>query len=180
MALGSDAVGLAIGEHPTRLNNGVYGGMFELPNMQIDGSQSGGAYVDGRTTICKVVRNISGGALLPGRGVVFDTLKPGLGINAYAGSGERPDGFLDPWLPAAGVADDEYCLMVVAGPTLLRHSGGTAVAFDDECIMAANGQVLKTSADPPAVADVESMAGIAEEAASVSNAAFKANVKGIL
>lgn len=87
----------------------------------------------GNNVRCRVVRNISGGALLP-RTLVTPAAT---GTSGYSGYFNEVDGNarttavkcypVDEWLPAAGVRDDDIFFVVVQGPcTLLTDLAGGA------------------------------------------------------
>ncbi len=76
---------------------------------------------NGRVITLMIVRNTSGGALLPKRAVQHDDSKPyGTAVNAYARSYALPvAGVVDDQLPAAGVASNDIFYVVVDGPCLM-------------------------------------------------------------
>lgn len=91
----------------------------------LDYSASGGVLAPragGEEVTCVLVRNDSGGALLPGYLVTWKTGYEGRRVDAYA----RLDwthniaGIVDEFLPTAGVADDDYFWLVVKGPVLAK------------------------------------------------------------
>lgn len=90
---------------------------------QIKGYRSGGEV----TAI--LVRNDSGQALLPGRVCIWKAGHVGKRVDGYTAAdglvGTRiaiPAGVVDEFLPAAGVADDDYFWLVVRGPSLVKKS----------------------------------------------------------
>jgi hypothetical protein len=83
---------------------------------------------------CILVRNASGIALTPGRVVTWKSTMQGKQVDGYARLDQADiiAGVVDEWLPAAGVADDDYFWLVVKGPCLVKKAlDGTTVAKDD-------------------------------------------------
>ncbi len=71
--------------------------------------------------VCMLVRNSSGISLLPKRCVSWKTGLRGKEIDGYteaAGGDAAVAGIVDEWLPAAGVANNDYFWLTVKGPTL--------------------------------------------------------------
>lgn len=67
----------------------------------------------------RLVRNTSGGALLPGDCVKYDTLFQGTRVVA-AGVNEKFAGVVDEYLPAAGVKDDDLFWITIRGETMVN------------------------------------------------------------
>lgn len=118
----------------------------------------------------QVVKNNSGGALLPGQNVKYDVY--GLSVGGVAGSTEKADGVVDCFLPAAGVADQKYFLIVVYGPCKFISNGATTLALRDKLVTASSGKVAKQNASPAdaaaALVQAEAKCGYCQE--TVTNA----------
>lgn len=86
----------------------------------------------GRPVRVKVVRNVSGVALKPGRVATFSsatTAQYECRVGGYAVAiGDRPAGIVDEFLPAAGVPNNELFFIVVGGPSKLAQGATTAAA----------------------------------------------------
>lgn len=80
----------------------------------------------------KLVKNSSGGALLPGQLVTWVTAKAGKEVtNPAASAGVLIAGSVDPLLPAAGVANGDYFWIVIDGPCkFLLDANATSAEFD--------------------------------------------------
>lgn len=90
---------------------------------QVKGYRSGGEVT------CRLVRNDSGIALLPGRVAIWKAGAVGRKVDGYLAEDALvstrlalPAGIVDEFLPAAGVADDDYFWLVVRGPALVKKS----------------------------------------------------------
>lgn len=89
------------------------------------------------TVTCILVRNESGVALLPKRLVTWKAGQRGKQVDGYADF--CPDraiaGVVDEWLPAAGVANDDYFWLTVHGPSLvttaIEADGTNVIEVDD-------------------------------------------------
>ncbi len=83
------------------------------------GAQSNG-YRSGGEVVCILVRNSSGVALLPKMAVTWKSGKRGLEVDGYAdfAADRAIAGLVDEFLPAAGVANNDYFWLVVKGPAL--------------------------------------------------------------
>jgi hypothetical protein len=92
-----------------------------------------------RTRLAMLVRNTSGGALLPGSAVKWEAGYRGKRVNASAADQGEVAGFVDDMLPAAGVRDDDMFWLIVDGPVLARKASGgsTAIAVDAQVISGA-------------------------------------------
>lgn len=124
--------------------NDLKGTQFEGAEYEVpDVNWSSGTFAtlrSNRTVICRIMRNTSGGTLLPKRGVIpdFAGATPQIQMGsfaAYAGAGEQ-GGVIDEWLPAAGVVDDDLCYVVFRGPSKVTTAGSGDTNF-------AAGQTLK-------------------------------------
>lgn len=72
---------------------------------------------------CRLVKNSSGIALLPKRGVTFKAGTNQQEVDGYVRTTSAEcAGIVDEWLPAAGVANGDYFWIVVQGPTLVLSS----------------------------------------------------------
>lgn len=99
----------------------------------------------GRFVTVKVVRNLSGVALKPGRLVVYATASTVAHEGAVSGyataASDRPAGIVDEHLPAAGVPANDLFYLVVNGPSKFTTGATTAwaVATGDPLVPVAYG-----------------------------------------
>jgi hypothetical protein len=109
-----------------------------------------GDLLSGRGGGARVVINDSGGALLPGRGIRWKEGYYQTRIGGYTGAGEPAEGYIDHMLPAAGVPDDDACLVITKpGTPVYACSDGAAVLADGDYVKtAADGKVTKDAATP--------------------------------
>jgi hypothetical protein len=80
---------------------------------------------------CMLVKNTSGGALLPGQVVTFVATAP-WSITAALATANDPKAYIvDEYLPAAGVPNNAVFWVVTSGPAkpLVTSSGGTAAGI---------------------------------------------------
>lgn len=102
---------------------------------------------NGGNNVCVLVRNDSGGALLPGIAVKWKAGKEGSAVDAFGGSGNvnsHAAGFVDDHLPAAGVPDNDLFWIVVKGPNKAYTAG--SVAANTHCaVSASDGHVIAAS-----------------------------------
>lgn len=102
----------------------------------------------GRPIRCKVVRNVSGVALKPGRIAHFQasTLTPyETRVDGYTIlESDRPAGIIDEQLPAAGVPDQDLFYIVIDGPTKISTGATTSdvVSIGDRLVPAAYGATV--------------------------------------
>jgi hypothetical protein len=76
-----------------------------------------------RKVYCRLVRNTAGFALLPKRAVTWESGYWGKRVDGYARTtAAAVAGVVDPFLPAAGVADDDLFWLVRKGPCLWKTS----------------------------------------------------------
>lgn len=95
----------------------------------------------------KVVKNVSGGALLPGSMFSWDTTAPASEVGpgkaagaAVASAGAiTVAGVVDPYLPAAGVPNGSYFLAVIEGPCKFRWDGTSTFAVGSAVVSASTG-----------------------------------------
>lgn len=128
---------------------------------------------DGGEVECTFVKNASGGALLPGLGIKFAVAADtdfGVNIAGTTGAGDIPDGIVDEFLPAAGVANGDYFLMVTKGPVKVQSDGTGTISRGAVIVTAASGQFVTQTAAPAnttaAMVQVNSKAGRARTAAT--------------
>lgn len=95
-----------------------------------------------------LVRNTSGGALLPGSAVKWEAGFRGRRVDGSAAAQGPTAGFVDDMLPASGVKDDDMFWLIVEGPVLARKASGasTAIAADAAVISTATFFVGAVSA----------------------------------
>lgn len=84
-----------------------------------------GAGVDkqrsGHEKVCRLVRNVSGIALLPGRVVVYKSGFYGKRVDGYVTTDYAlAAGVVDEHLPAAGCPNNDMCWITVHGPTVVK------------------------------------------------------------
>jgi len=89
-----------------------------------------------RWVTCVLVRNMSGGALLPGYVVTWKSGYRGLQVDGYARTtGQAAAGVVDEFLPAAGVPDKDLFWLVVKGPVLMKTAlegnANNVISLDD-------------------------------------------------
>jgi hypothetical protein len=98
----------------------------------------------GRATTCKVVRNLSGVNLKPGRLVHYSLTD----TNGYEGSvdgycyqlSDRPAGIVDEILPATGVVPNDLFYIVIDGPTVVTQGASPVNAVvESRLVPAATG-----------------------------------------
>lgn len=83
--------------------------------------------------LVKVVRNVSGIALLPGRMVVYKTGTNQKRVDGYTSTtAQSCAGIVDPFLPAAGVADGDLFFIVLEGVIPVRRQLSNSAADDAE------------------------------------------------
>ena len=83
--------------------------------------------------LVKVVRNVSGINLLPGRMVVYKTGTNQKRVDGYTSTtGQEVAGIVDPFLPAAGVPDGDLFYIVLEGVVPVRRSLSNSAADDAE------------------------------------------------
>lgn len=77
----------------------------------------------------KIVRNVSGVALLPGLLVVYKASVPGGQVDGYTRvSPTLPAGVVDPYLPAAGVPNNDLFYIVTEGLVLAKFTATASEA----------------------------------------------------
>jgi len=125
-----------------------------------------------RTVFVRLVKNGSGGTLLPGVCLKATTTSAKLhrtSVAGAAGATDKPVGFVNRHISSSGVANGKYFWMVVEGPTEVIDSG-SGVTVGDTLATAASGEVA-TASSPPTEFDF----GTALETA-VADATFLAAV----
>jgi len=146
----------------------------------------------GRQVRLRVVRNVSGVNLKPGRLVKYKAINPyETQVDGYTFAvGDRPAGVVDEFLPAAGVPNNDLFYIVIDGPTKVTQLSasasvlviadrivpgtGTSATNDDA------GRVAKQDITGEAAAlgnNIQNAVGFAGEASnSVEDALFQAVV----
>ena len=125
-----------------------------------------------RTVFVRLVKNGSGGTLLPGVVLKPTTTSAKLfrtSVAGAAGATDKPVGVVNRHISSSGVADTKYFWMVVEGPTEVIDSG-SGVTAGDTIKTATGGDVAKNTSTP-----VEFDLGTALETAA-ANATFLACV----
>lgn len=113
-------------------------GEFKDFNISDSGVKS---YRTGLTIYCLWVKNEAGVALLPGEIPIWLSSAVGTSVGAKAGSLIRGAGVVDPYLPAAGVADNDHFWLVYRGPTEIIQKGAAGWDAGDILVTAAAGRV---------------------------------------
>lgn len=103
---------------------------YDFEDLDFSVQLGAGAQRSGRRVRCRIVRNKSGGLLLPKKAVKPYTAAAAKGdvfseTDGYAALGDPILGIVDEFLPAAGVAANELFWVVTRGPsTCLTDSAG--------------------------------------------------------
>lgn len=107
-------------------------------------------YRSGKYVKCKLVRNASGGALLPKRfakykidGATADIF--GGQVSGYGDTVGQVGGVVDEFLPAAGAAANDLFWLVVSGPSLMTTagSGDTNIPLGNMVIPSTSGTIIE-------------------------------------
>jgi hypothetical protein len=93
-----------------------------------DSDPQSGQILSNETVECVVVRNTSGGALLPKTLVRFSASAVLTSVDAGAKDSDVRIGVVDEYLPAAGVPVNEVFWLVVKGPTVVTTNGNPIAA----------------------------------------------------
>lgn len=155
IALGTTLKDWKTGE--TIVTHWAQGRLFDVENVQAQsGTRTAATRPNGSTLKVMVVRNVSGGVLLPKRTVQLKTDNTLHGIlnevHGYANTVAAPlCGFVDPYLPSTGVPDDNLFLMVVHGPMYAVMSGTEADTLGDITV----GLPLVTAATGTSLTDTD-------------------------
>ncbi|MAH50419.1 hypothetical protein CMI37_31650 [Candidatus Pacearchaeota archaeon] len=96
---------------------------------------------------CRLVKNSSGGALLPSVVVEYKAGAVFQEVDAAAGATAHPAGVVDEYLPAAGVPDGSWFWIVVHGPTKAIDSG-SGITAEVPVATAASGYIADASSPP--------------------------------
>lgn len=111
-------------------NQQMEGMEYWFPDIDHSAILGAQAQRSNRSVLCRIVRNKSGGALLPKKTVKYNDAATngydwGNQTNGNAALGDPILGVVDEFLPAAGVPDGELFWVVVAGPsTCISDSAG--------------------------------------------------------
>ncbi len=118
----------------------VEGSVKVFKDIDYSGTTGVNALRSNNDVHCILVRNTSGVALLPKMAVTWKAGQRGKQVDGYADF--SPDraiaGIVDEWLPAAGVANNDYFWLVVKGPTLAltaKEADGTNVIEVDDWLV---------------------------------------------
>lgn len=157
----------------------LQGQVAEFPDYNWSSAEASKPLLSQMTVRYRWVQNDSGGALLPKLCVTYKSGNFGKEIGALAGDGGIVHGVVDPFLPAAGVADGKHFYIVEYGPAELTSDGGGVLAQNDIVVAAASGKVNIQTAAPAnetaVMVQVKSVAGLAmEAAAAVDGTTFRA------
>ena len=121
-----------------------------------DENPSTGALNSNATVECVAVKNVSGGALLPGEVVSFKAAATNgqfsggiLGeVDAKATTSSTLIGVVDEYLPAGGVANGEVFWLVVAGPSTVKKTSTSVSAGATYGLSATAGSAAAQSTNP--------------------------------
>lgn len=110
----------------------------------------------GRFVTARLVRNVSGAALLPGRLVTWQALYRGRRVDGYARTdGVECAGVVDDRLPSGGVADQDLFWLLREGPVLIKTplAAGAGSVFTEGDVLVALTAVTSgaTTSGRPAV-----------------------------
>lgn len=188
MGLKNNSTDLPIGETRTGSDTPSSGTLqhlvgtdIEFPDLNYSASPQ--VPLSGVTNRAVLVRNISGGALLPGTVCKWGTNAGDVGHNVVqAGDGTIGCGIVDPFLPAAGVADDGIFWLFYGGLCDVESDGGTVLALGEVVVTAASGQVNIQTAAPAnetaVMLQVNSVVGlVAEAATNVAGTKFRCKLQ---
>lgn len=143
-------------------------------------TQPGGRTVGNRLVKCRCVRNVSGGALLPGHVVPFSYANgtPATQVAADAAALAVPAGVVDEWLPAAGVANNDLFWLVIEGLSNVLVTTGTTIAAGDQLVTDGSGAVATMGAAPatPTAAQQNVLAKVGTAVGAVTTAAAGAKI----
>jgi hypothetical protein len=90
-------------------------------------TNNSGVFLSNRPVTCIAVRNTSGAPLLPGAVVKFKKAAILDEVDGPAAAAtDAPLGVVDEYLPAAGVANNDVCWVVVSGPTAINTAATLA------------------------------------------------------
>lgn len=163
-----NSTGLRLGE--TRADSELthlLGTVVEFSNLDV--STRPATPVDARPVLAMLVKNASGGALLPNRLVKWVAASRGTQITGYSGVGESFAGAVDPFLPAAGVAANEAFWIILptlhGTPVKLVSDGSGAISAGDKLQTAGSGKVKARTAESV----IDAYVGCAEEAIAATD-----------
>lgn len=117
------------------------------------------------------VKNSSSGALLPCEIVTWGT--PGTIVTAKADALDVAAGVVDPYIPAAGVADGEHFWLIVSGPCKVIHAGNDTITAAEDLVTGASGRVDEFVPTDTAAKDAAARFGVAMAAPADNNAGTK-------
>jgi len=153
--LGTTMLGTDPSDGTTLLNTGVLGTFHEFPDVDYSlGASSTRTLLSGMTIKAIALRNVFGAALLPKRAVLLEKTAGRYmytTVNGYARPYSiGPCVIVDPYLPSAGVADDDIFWGIYAGPAIcLTPSAGADFAAGDiavgDALVAATGSTSGNS-----------------------------------
>ena len=131
----------------------------------------------GRFITARLVRNVSGITLLPGRTVTWKTGYRGTRVDGYSTTtAQEVAGVVDDQLPTSGVANNDLFWLMIKGPALIKTplAAGAGSVFAAGDVLAALAKTLGTSADylvmlsddplPPEPVSSERMLNLVQEA----------------
>lgn len=108
----------------------------------LDYSSTTGVYAprSGGETLCVLVRNASGIALLPKRVCIWKSTMQGKQVDGYSNSDALVPhggiaGVVDEWLPATGVPNNDYFWLAIKGPSLVKKSLDANTLAKDEYVV---------------------------------------------
>lgn len=122
----------------------ILGSVMAFPDEKKDGRLY--YRVSGMHVICRMVKNNSGGTLARGKMVKYKSTAIFREIGGLAGAGEVADGVVDPYGPAATIADGEHFLIVIAGRVVGLKSASETYSQGDLIKTGASGVCTASAA----------------------------------
>lgn len=154
---------------PYKTRNTTYSGVHDTPGTPA-----------GAVSFARLVKNDTGNAIARNLGVVYDTTSGDLlwSVGAKAGTGTKVNGYVDAYLPAAGVPTGEYFWLFFKGPHTVTSDGNATIACGDKVMAygSATGKVRGATGDT--MAAITSIVGQAMTAATnVDGTEFECNLE---
>lgn len=134
---------------------------------------------------CRLVQNVSGGAVLPGQLIKWTTALYGTTIGGICTTDDVPNGVVDEYLPAAGCPNNSYCWVVIQGPGKLINDGAGTFVLNNSVQTSTTGRVKIQVAAPGsttiAMTTLNATAGQAMGAvAATADLKFRAMIKPLM
>lgn len=166
--------------------SGDFLGGYNLEGLEYtwqDSELPGGGYGTGLLVRCRVVRNSTGGPVLPGQLVSLNATSraidnaavlPGTNADSIARTTATHGYPADEFLPAAGVPNGDLFYVVVGGPCLMKtaQSGTVTLAVDQKVV--GGTMAGTTSADAGAIVAQDTSGATSALATQIQNAVGRA------